>query len=321
MGNRRKPRKSPQGEGKRPKKQGKAGRAALSVTSDKLATFGIKSYEEYGGRIVFGANETETIYAVETSMPEEKIQQILEVGFPGWESSDEVFPFIDGSATLFSQTQSSSKPIMALILEPPEDGRFTYDLEITYVREEGTSKWNQFELKNFSAEPIIRLSSTCDINMKDTTKTIPAGLYRIIGCRSITFFAVPSAPEDSENRYYPQLNSSLEHFQFTNRGTGTLQITYYAEPESSEVGHIEVERQAKTGQWLMLEISDIGQYPLPVKIYGRAETLMMAGTNRYPSLRQCLVDNSSVLLLLIVGAFFTKLFEKAQGKKSDSKND
>lgn len=117
------------------------------------------------------------------------------------------------------------------------------------------------------------------------------------------------------------MNSSLEHFQFTNRGTGTLQITYYAEPESSEVGHIEVERQAKTEQWLMLEISDIGQYPLPVKIYGRAETLMMAGTNRYPSLRQCLVDNSSVLLLLIVGAFFTKLFEKAQGKKSDSKDD
>lgn len=163
MGNRRKPRKSPQSEAKRPKKQGKAGRAALSVTLDKLATFGIKSYEEYGGRIVFGANETETIYAVEASMPEEKIQQISEVGFPGWESSDEVFPFIDGSATLFSQTQSSSKPIMALILEPPEDGRFTYDLEITYVMEEGTSKWNQFELKNFSAEPIIRLSSTCDI--------------------------------------------------------------------------------------------------------------------------------------------------------------
>lgn len=295
---------------------GTADRAEFSITSDKQTVFNIKSYKEYGGRIVFGSDETATIYAVKASMPEEEIQRILADGFPDWESSNEVFPFINGSATLFSQTQSSSKSVMALTLEPPEDGIFTYDMEITHVTEEGVSKWNQIELKNFSAEPVIRLSSTCDINMKGTTKMIPTGLYRIIGCQSITFFAVPGGPEDSESGYSPQFNSSLEHFQFTNTEKGTLQITYYAEPESNEVGHIEVEGQVQTGQWPMLEISDIGQYPLPVEIHGRVEALTMAGESRYPSLKQRLADNSSALLLMIATAFFTMLLEKARGKKA-----
>lgn len=268
---------------------------------------------------MFRANETETIYAVEASMPEEEIQQIQENGFPGWESSDEIFPFIDGSATLsaISGAKSESRLLMTLMLEPPKGESITYDIEITRVKEDGHTGINQIELKNFSVEPVVKLGSVCDVNMKGTTKMIPAGLYRIIGCRSITFFAVPGDLEDSENGYYPQLNRSLEHFQFTNMEKGTFEITYFAETEFREVGHVEVEGQVQAERWLMLEISDIGQYPIPIKIYGQAGELKMAGSTCYPSFRQLLVDGSSDLLLLIVGAVVGVLFEKAKGGKDE----
>lgn len=298
---------------------GTAERATFSIALDRLANYGIKSDNQYNGSIIFGADETETIYVVEASMSEDKIQQIRENGFPGWESSDEVFPFIDGSATLsaISEANSESRLLMTLKLEPPEGESFVYDIEITRVKKDGDTEINQIELKNFSKEPVVKLSCTCNINMDGTTKMIPKGLYRIIGCQSITFFAVPGGPEDSESGYNPQLNRSLEHFQYMNTEKGTFEITYFAETEFSDVGHVEVEGHVQTGQWLMLEISDIGQYPIPVKMSGRAGELKMAGATRYPSLRQWLLNRSPDLLFLIVGAIGGTLFEKAKGRKEE----
>ena len=296
---------------------GTADQASFSVPLDKLATYGIKSNAQYNGKLIFSADETETIYAVEASMPEEEIRQIQENGYPDWESSNEVFPFSDGSATLSAiseaESESESRLLMNLMLEPPEGESLTYKIEITRVKDDGKAKINQIELNSFSAEPIVKLHCACDINMKGTTKTIPAGLYRIVGCRSIKFFAAPGGSEDSENGYYSQLNMSLNHFNVTNAEKGTFEITYSAKTEFREIGYVEVEGDVQTGRWLELEISDIGQYPIPVKIYGCAGELKAADEALYPSLRQLFVDKSPELFVAaVVGAVLSYLLDKVK---------
>lgn len=294
---------------------GTVDQASFSVPLDKLAAYGIKSDAQYNGKLVFSAEETETIYVVEASMPEEEIRQIQENGYPDWESSSEVFPFIDGSATLsaLSEAESESRLLMNLMLEPQEGESLTYNIEITRVKEDGKAEINQIELNTFSSEPIIKLYCACDINMKGTMKTIPAGLYRIVGCQSIKFFAAPGSSEDRENGYYPQLNMSLNHFNITNAEKRTFEITYSAKTEFREIGYVEVEGDVQAGRWLELEIGDIGQYPIPIKIYGCAGELKAADKNLYPSLWQLFVDKSPDLFMAaIVGAVLAYLIDRVK---------
>jgi len=294
---------------------GTADQASFSVPLDKLAAYGIKSDAQYNGTLMFSADKTETIYVVEASMPEAEIREIQKNGYPDWESSNEVFPFIDGSATLsaISKAESESRLLMNLMLEPTTGESLTYRIEITRGRVDGKAEINQIELNTFSAEPIVKLYCACDINMKGTTKTIPAGLYRIVGCRSIKFFAAPGDSEDSENGYYSQLNMSLEHFIVTIAEKGTFEITYSAKTESKEIGCVEVEGGVQPGRWLKLEISDIGQYPIPVKIYGCAGKLEAADATLYPSLRQLFVDKSPGLFVAaVVGAVLSYLLDKVK---------
>lgn len=186
------------------------------------------------------------------------------------------------------------------MLEPPKGENLTYNIEITRVKDDGKDEINQIELNSFSAEPIVKLHCACDINMKGTTKTIPAGLYRIVGCRSITFFAAPGGSEDSENGYYSQLNMSLNHFNVMNAKKHTFDITYSAETKSREIGYAEVEGDVQTGRRLELEIGDIGQYPIPIKIYGYAGELKAADKNLYPSMWKLFVDESPKLFLAAI---------------------
>lgn len=301
---------------------GTADSAVFSTVLDSPAIYGIKKDAHYNGEIKFEAEKTETMYVVKASMPEDKILEIQENGFPDWESSDQVFPFNDGSATLFaiSEDRPESRLLMKLRLEPPEDERLTYDIEITRVKEDGNAEINQIELKNFSGEPIVKLSCACNIGMGRTAKQIPKGLYRITGCRSIKFFAAPGGPEDSENGYNPQLNRSLERFQYLNTGEGRFEITYYAQMQPTNVGHIEVEgqvqkEQVRSGQCLDLKISDIGQYPIPVKVSGHVGELKMAGKTRYPNFRQLILDKSPDLLTLILGGIIGILISRAMGQR------
>ena len=274
----------------------------FSVPLDKLAVYGIKSDAQYNGKLIFSAEETETIYVVEASMPEEEIRQIQKNGYPDWESSNEVFPFIDGSATLsaISKAESESRLLMNLTLESPEEESLTYNIEITRIKDDGKTEINQIELNTFSSEPIIKLYCACDINMKGTTKTIPAGLYRIVGCRSIKFFAAPGGSKDPENGYYSQLNMSLNHFNVMNAEKRTFEITYSAKTEFREIGYVELEGYVQTGRWLELEIGDIGQYPIPIKIYGCAGELKAADKNIYPSLWQLFMDKSPGLFVVAI---------------------
>lgn len=144
-------------------------------------------------------------------------------------------------------------------------------------------------------------------------KTIPAGLYRIVGCQSIKFFAAPGSSEDPENGYYPQLNMSLNHFNITNAEKCTFEITYFAKTEFREIGYVEVEGAVQAGRWLELEISDIGQYPIPVKIRGCAGELKAAAENLYPSLWQLFVDKFPELFIgAVVGTVLTSLKDKVK---------
>ncbi len=294
---------------------GTADQASFSVPLDKLAAYGIKSDAQYNGKLVFSAEETETIYVVEASMPEEEIRHIQKNGYPDWESSSEVFPFIDGSATLsaLSEAESESRLLMNLMLEPQEGESLTYNIEITRVKEDGKTEINQIELNTFSSEPIIKLYCACDINMKGTMKTIPAGLYRIVGCRSIKFFAVPGGSKDPENGYYSQLNMSLNHFNVMNAEKCTFEITYSAKTEFREIGYVEVEGAVQAGRWLELEIGDIGQYPIPVKIRGCAGELKAAGKTLYPSLWQLFTDKfPDLFMVAILTTVFTCLINRVK---------
>lgn len=294
--------------------------ASFTLTSDRVVTYGLKHDNQYNGTVEFRFEETEIMYVVNASMSEEEIQQICREGYPGWETSNTVFPFNEGIATLFTM------PLARIILEPPEDGSFTYDLEITRDKQDETVSQNQIELKNFPEDLVIKLSSTNDIDMNgSTTKKIPAGLYRIVGCNSITFYSVPLTHEDSEMGYNPQLNASLEHFRFTNSEQGAFETTYTAKLEHSDVGHVEVEGDASQEQRIKLEIGDIGQYPIPIEITGRAEQLKVAGKSCYPSVGQMLVDSAPQMLWMVIpaiaGAMFGVLFEKVLKDKPDKKTE
>ena len=199
------------------------------------------------------------------------------------------------------------------MLEPQEGESLTYNIEITRVKEDGKTEINQIELNTFSSEPIIKLYCACDINMKGTMKTIPAGLYRIVGCRSIKFFAVPGGSKDPENGYYSQLNMSLNHFNVMNAEKCTFEITYSAKTEFREIGYVEVEGAVQAGRWLELEIGDIGQYPIPVKIRGCAGELKAAGKTLYPSLWQLFTDKfPDLFMVAILTTVFTCLINRVK---------
>ena len=294
---------------------GVAEKAAFSFVADRQAAYSIRCDNSNNSEIKFGADRTATIYVVSASVPEDLIEEIQEGGFTDWESSNEIFPFIDGSATLFSGA------LMNLMLELPEGGSFTYDMEIT--RDEGKTdgERNRVELKNFSEDLVIQLGSAYDISMKGNTKVIPKGLYRIIGCTTITFYAVPSASKDSEIDFNSHVKGTLKHFKFVNAEMNTMEVTYFAETNSNEVGHVLVEGSAEKAQGVTLGVSDIGQYPIPIMISGQVKSLEIAGANAKPNMRQWLFERRSELLMLIVGGYITFLVGTAFGKKTGSKTE
>lgn len=301
---------------------GTADQAAFSFCSDRQIAYGVKSDIEHNGKIVFETDGTELILAVKTSAPEETFQQAREGRYSDQELGREVFAFDGGIATLVSLAPDPQvKPRMAITLKPPEGGSFTYDMEVTRDEGDGSGEWNRIELKNFSKDAVIELSSTCDINMKGTSETMPAMLYQIFGCKSIAFYAVPASPKDSEIGYDSRLRAPLKSFRFTNMERDTIEITYRAETNFVEIGHVEMKGKAQQDQELTLEISDMGQYPLPVKLSGQAGELTMGGVNCYPNPKQWVLDKRSELLLSIAGLFIGLMFKLAEEKKPVKKEE
>lgn len=292
---------------------GVAEEATFSFVSDRQTAYNIKCDNSNNSEIKFGADKTEIIYVVNASVSKELIQDIQEGKFTDWESSNEVFPFIEGSATLFSGAP------MCLMLELPEGGYFTYDMEVAQDENKKEGKRNRIELKDFSADLAIQLDSTYDISMKGNTKPIPRGLYRIIGCTTITFYAVPSGSEGSEISVGPPLEGTVKHFRFMNAETDTLETSYLAETNSSAVGHVPVEGTAEKGEKVIVEISDIGQYPIPIVISGQVKSLEIAGADAKPNLKQWLFEARSALLQSIIVGCIGFLLGTAFGKKPSSK--
>lgn len=303
--------------------EGTADQVTFTFSSDTRAVYAIKSSNQFNGDIVFGADKTQMFFIVDTSMPENEIQQVRENGYPSGKTSREVFWFKDGSATLFTKTESdlTLNPFMTLTLESPDGQSFSYDMEITRHKGKGDGSWNQIELKNFPEDIKIILHSGCDINMAGTTKKIPQGQYRIVDCNSIKFYSVPFNPEDRNIGYEGKLTKTLEHFKFTNTERDTFEITYRAETNFIEIGHVEMDGYAQKGKELMLEISDIGQYPLPVKLYGKAGALTMGGVNCYPNIYQLILDKRPELLFSIVGLYIGFVFDKMREKKPSAKEN
>ena len=291
-----------------------AKQAKFALFSDQQVAYDIKSDDCYNGKIVFMADKTETMYAVNTSVPTEMVQQIQEKGFPDWESSNVVFPFIDGSATL------SSGPFMRIMLERAEGGSFIYDMEITRDEGDGSGNWNRIELTNFSDDLIVLMDSTCDINMKGNTKTMPTGMYQIIGCSSIAFYAVPETNDSNsmDILFGYGLSGSIDHFKFLGLEKGTFELTYFAETEFKEIGHSEVEGTAKKPWQMQLEISDIGRYPIPIKIRGQVAPLKIEDEIYGPSLGQWLVDEWKELLLSVITFFFGWAIGRCERKEGES---
>lgn len=303
---------------------GTTDQATFSFCSERQIAYSVKSDTEHNGKVVFENDGTELILAVKTSSPEETFQQAREGKYSNQELSREVFAFDDGKATLSSfAPDPQSKPRMTITLKPPEGGSFTYDMEVTRDEGDGNGEWNQIELKNFSKDIAIELSSACDINMKGTGETMPAMLYQIFGCKSIKFYAVPAISEDPEIGYNSRFKEPLKSFQFTNTERDTIEITYRAETNFVEIGHVEMEGTVQPDQELMLEISDMGQYPLPVKLSGQVGKLTMGGVNCYPNPAQWVLDKRSELLLSIAALFIGLMFKIAEDKKpvKEGKND
>lgn len=295
---------------------GTVDQATFSFCSERQIAYSVKSDIEHNGKVVFENDGTELILAVKTSASEETFHQAREGKYSDQELGREVFAFDSGIATLSSLTPDPQvKPRMAITLKPPEGGSFTYDMEVTQDEGDGNGEWNQIELKNFSKDIAIELSSTCDINMKGTAETMPAMLYQVFGCKSITFYAVPASPEDPETGYDSRLKEPLKTFRFTNTERDTIEITYRAETNFVEIGHVEMEGTVQPDQELMLEIGDIGQYPLPVKLSGQVGELTMGGVNCYPNPKQWVLDKRSELLLSIAALFIGLMFKIAEEKK------
>ena len=63
-----------------------------------------------------------------------------------------------------------------------------------------------------------------------------------------------------------------------------------------------------------MEISDIRQYPIPVKIYGCVGELKAAGVTLYPILGQLFADKSPDLFVVtVVGAVVKYLVDRVKG--------
>ena len=299
--------------------EGAADHAVFTLASGGRDVYAIKSNDEYGGTVEFHFGETDTLYVINThNRSEEEIQRSYREGYPGWKTSDEVFPFEQGIATLFSESGnepgSDSLYPTTLTLESADGRAFNYNMEV--VRGEGDGEQNRIELRNFPVGLTIKLHRGSDISMKGTNKKVPGGQYRIMGCTSITFYAVPLASVDLKLGYSP-VNSNLTYFKFTNAGKNTFETTYRAETNFTDIGHVEMEGYAQKGKDLSLEIGDLGQYPLPIKLSGQAGALTMGGVNCYPNWKQWVLDKRSELLLSIAGLYIGTMFRKDQEKKSD----
>ncbi|MDO4300524.1 MAG: hypothetical protein Q4D26_03925 [Clostridia bacterium] len=285
-----------------------ADKVSLSGVSDKYFDLHIPG-KDLAGEIFFGASEDKIIKIINYDKIQESKSYKFDVN--NYDEAAE-FPFADGTATLLTNDDAD------LSLEMPEGVPFSYDIEIenknnNQNNDNNTGCVNRVTIKNFPGDLKICIRNSGNINCKGdkTLKEMKPAKYIVYDCDYIQFDMYGSADIKYDTEKSIGLSENIDSFYIQNSEKAELEYTYNSNTEFKELGHLGVYGKAKDNN-LKAEIKDLGQYPLPIKIEGRAGRLEIAGESVYLTLRQWITNNMTEIILAVLGIVFTDIITKKQ---------
>lgn len=286
-----------------------ADKVSLGGVSDKYFDLYIPG-KDLAGEIFFGASEGKIIKVINYDKVQESKSYKFDIN--NYDEADE-FPFTDGTATLLTNDDAD------LSLEMPEGELFSYDIEIENKSNNQNNDDNDIRcvnrvtIKNFPKDLRIYIRNSGNINCKGdkTLKEMKPAKYIVYDCDYIQFDMYESSDIKYDTEKSIGLSKNIDSFYIQNSEKAELEYTYNSNTEFKELGHLGVYGKAKDN-YLKAEIKDLGQYPLPIKIEGRAGKLEIAGESVYLTLRQWITNNMTEIILAVLGIVFTDIITKKQ---------
>lgn len=268
------------------------------------------------GELMFTAPKDETIYAVN--------QEVLlntqweDVDWGAYEDTY-VFRFLEGSATFRSSDYLSLK-IGMLNGEP-----FSYTLKIENGgTNEDDTKINLISISDFPKEAIVTMYSNSEIDMNGNVSEnhIQSGEYRLINCDSVLFYQWSSTDTIENSVTLDEMNQEwhggISSFRIQNSERQVLEFTIDAQTEFREIGHVKLIGDAEKGQELMMDISDLSAYPIPVTLSGSVGRMEIAGHSVYLTPSQWFRANMTSILLALMGVIFSVIIVRPKSKQQIS---
>lgn len=299
--------------------EGNAEWACFHVNASEKKTFQFNFLSDPdNGRIEFKSDPSQMIYAVELGLVPDPAMGLEDFEWELYED-EKVFPFQDGSATL-----DSGAPIWLTIALPDDKGA-SFTMTIKNTESDLGDGWkNQILIENFPEDTYITVSSDKGLQMKgDTSGTrLAGGYYRVYGCTAISFYLSPPASESLENQTELDLSFATEisDFSVQNSGRQTIELTIDAETEFREIGHVQLDGQAKQTDSVFLQIPDLSEYPLSVTLTGETGPFHIAGQSVYTTIWQWLRENRTQILLALIGVIFSTIIVRPAPPARESRD-
>lgn len=259
--------------------------------------------DQNNGRIFFGSDPDKLMYIVNRELP---LNEALEHLDDEFYRGKVVFPFDQGSASL------ESADFLTLTIKMEDSKALSYKLSVEHVPpDDGDSLVNRVTITDLPEHAVITMRSDSQIYMDGNTTgdEMRSGEYWVLFCDSISFSLLPPPAEDAPTgdcQAYP-MNMAVKSFQIKNSERQMLEFTVDSRTEFREIGHIALSGDAEQDGSLMVDISDLSAYPLPVTLSGSVGRLEIAGHSFYPTLKQWLRDNMTQILMALMGVIFSAI--------------
>lgn len=259
--------------------------------------------DQNNGRIFFGSDPDKLMYIVNQELLLNKtLEDLDDTSYWG----QGVFPFDHGTATL------ETAAFLTLTIKMADIEALSYTLRVEHVSsDEGDNFVNKVTITDLPEQAVITLRSDSQISMvgNTTEDKMRAGEYRVLSCDSISFSLLPPPSENTPagNWQACPMNVAARSFQIKNCERQMLEFTLNSQTEFREIGHITLSGDVEQDGSLIVDISDLSTYPLPVTLSGHVGRLEIADHSFYPTPKQWLRDNMTQILLALMGVIFSAI--------------
>lgn len=282
----------------------KGGSEESEFQVNEIHTFQLRiRSDQNNGRIFFGSDSDKMMYIVDQELLlNEALEDFDDTSYWG----QGVFPFDHGSATL------ETADFLTLTIKMANNEALSYTLKVEHVlADDGDNYVNKVTITDLPGQAVITLRSDSQIFMlgNTTEDKMWSGEYRVLSCDCISFSLLPPPLKNTPagNWQACPMNVAARSFQIKNCERQMLEFTLDSQTEFREIGHITLSGDAEQDGSLIVDISDLSTYPLPVTLSGHVGKLEIADHSFYPTPKQWLRDNMTQILLALMGVIFSAI--------------